>query len=118
MVHLGLQLKFVVKGKKRSKCSSLTNFCSSKLKSVYLDLCKAFDAVLHDILVTQLGKSGFDERTAHLVRNWLDGHPHRAVFSGSVSKWKLVMSGVPQESVQGPVLFNIFVGNMGSGPQR
>ena len=37
------------------------------------------------------------------------------MVSGSVSKWRLVTTGVPQESVLGLVSFNIFVGNMDSG---
>ena len=44
------------------------------------------------------------------MRNWLDGRTQRVAVNGSVSKWRPVMSGIPQ----GLVLFNIFVSNVDS----
>ncbi|GAB0190192.1 mitochondrial enolase superfamily member 1 [Grus japonensis] len=82
---------------------------------IYLNLCKAFHIVLHDILVSKFEKHRFDRWTTQWIRIWLNGCTQRVAVSSLMSKRKSVMSGIPQGSVLGPALFNIFVGNMDSG---
>ena len=83
-----------------------------KVAMIFLDIQKAFDKIWHSGLLYKLKRIGINGDLLKLIESYLKNRSQRVVLNSSFSEFLNIVSGVPQGSILGPLLFLIYLNDI------
>ena len=80
--------------------------------ALLMDLSKAFNVIPHGLLIAKLKAYGYDDNVVKLIRCYLYDRKQCVKIDNMRSEWTVTNMGVPQGSILGPTLFNVFLNDL------
>ena len=85
--------------------------------AAFLDLSKAFDFISHEVRLEKLEILGFQQKAISLIESYMSNRTQKVDLQNTSSDWIDLHQGVPQGTILGPLLFNLYVNSMQSAIQ-